>query len=155
MRILGMYQLASGEPPSSFRTTNLIIPPSSLSKKQLCVPNSSKENRFLKKLPVSTSIMRAITARSFLTRILPPLQVVSACLMAWKALSVWADTPFPVMVVITESMAPAFRSGDVLLIANHGGPVQAGDLPVVWLGQRPFPMVHRVLQVVLDDRDST
>lgn len=72
-----------------------------------------------------------VTARSFLKGILPLLQLISACYMAWKALSLLADTPFPIMVVTTESMAAAFRPGDVLLISNHHNHVAIGDLPVL------------------------
>ncbi len=97
---------------------------------------------------------RRVTARSILKGILPLLQVVSACIMAWKALSLWADTPFPIMVVITTSMAPAFQPGDVLLISNHRNPVKVGDLPVLWFAHRPVPMVHRVLQVLQQDHED-
>lgn len=97
---------------------------------------------------------RQAIVRSFLNSILPLLQVVSACIMAWKALSLWTDTPFPIMVVITESMAPTFQPGDVLLISNHHNHVKAGDLPVLWFADNPFPMVHRVLQVMHQDHED-
>jgi signal peptidase len=79
--------------------------------------------------------------------------------MAWKALSLWADTPYPVMVVITDSMAPAFNPGDIMFIRNHHGEVKAGDLPVCLLPNREYPMVHRVIQVLYhrehEDSDIT
>lgn len=75
--------------------------------------------------------------------------------MAWKALSLWTNTPFPIMVVITESMAPAFQPGDVLLISNHHNDVKVGDLPVIWFASNPFPMVHRVLQVTYQNHEGS
>ncbi|GAQ05251.1 signal peptidase complex catalytic subunit SEC11 [Aspergillus lentulus] len=67
--------------------------------------------------------------RSVLNGILAIAQVVAACFMAWKALSIWAGMPYPVMIVTTESMAPAFVPGDVLFISNHHRNVAIGDMP--------------------------
>ncbi|KAJ3521811.1 hypothetical protein NM208_g13124 [Fusarium decemcellulare] len=67
--------------------------------------------------------------RAVLNEILGLAQVISACFMAWKALSLWADTPFPALVVTTESMVPAFYPGDVLFISNNKNPATVGDLP--------------------------
>lgn len=89
--------------------------------------------------------------RSILNSILPLLQVISICFMSWKGLSLLADTPYPLMIVITDSMAPAFQPGDVLFVSNHHREVQTGDLPVCWVAERPFPMVHRVIQVFYQD----
>lgn len=74
--------------------------------------------------------------------------------MTWKALSLWSDTPFPLLIVITDSMAPAFQPGDILLISNHQGAVKVGDLPVLWLAHRSLPMVHRVLRVMHQDHEE-
>lgn len=70
--------------------------------------------------------------------------------MTWKGTSLVLDTPFPIMVVTSESMEPAFQVGDVLLVANHQNRVGIGDLPVCWLPERQFPMIHRVIQTVSD-----
>ncbi|KAI9375084.1 hypothetical protein BJX61DRAFT_540110 [Aspergillus egyptiacus] len=79
-------------------------------------------------------------------------QIVAACFMAWKALVVWTGTPFPIMIVTTESMLPAFAPGDVLFISNHHREVAIGDLPVCWLPNRAFPMIHRVHRVMYEDQ---
>lgn len=92
--------------------------------------------------------------RSALNGILAAAQVVATCFMTWKALSIWAGTPYPVMIVTTESMFPAFTPGDILLISNHHQNVHIGDLPVCWLPDRAFPMVHRVLRVSYEEQSS-
>lgn len=93
--------------------------------------------------------------RSSLREMLIILQVISACFMVWKAFSLWADTPFPVTVVISESMEPAFRRGDVMLVTNHHDQtVKVGDLPVCWFPERPFPMVHRVIQIFHQEHED-
>ncbi|KAJ5981354.1 hypothetical protein N7499_001634 [Penicillium canescens] len=92
--------------------------------------------------------------RTALNSILTTAQVVATCFMAWKALSLWAGTPYPVMIVTTESMVPAFAPGDILLISNHHQNVHIGDLPVCWLPDRAFPMVHRVLRVSYEEQSN-
>lgn len=95
-----------------------------------------------------TSRSPQTTVRSMLVDTLPLLQFISAIFMIWKGLSLLADTPFPIMVVTTESMEPAFQPGDVLFIANHKRNVHVGELPVCWFQERQFPMIHRIIQVV-------
>lgn len=96
-----------------------------------------------------------IAMRSVLKEILAAAQVVATCFMAWKALILWTGTPYPVMIVTTESMFPAFAPGDILFISNHDRHVEIGDLPVCWLPNRPFPMIHRVLQVFYGEEDNS
>lgn len=51
------------------------------------------------------------------------------------------------MVVISESMAPAFHRGDIIFLWNRSKLVNVGDIPVVWFRSQPLPMVHRAVQV--------
>jgi signal peptidase len=79
----------------------------------------------------------------------------SLMFMAWKALCLLTGTTFPIMVVTTESMEPAFQPGDVLFIVNNDRPASIGDLPVCWFPGRPFPMIHRIVQLLYhEDPDS-
>ncbi|OQD79782.1 hypothetical protein PENANT_c044G06847 [Penicillium antarcticum] len=96
--------------------------------------------------------------RSALNGTLTVAHVIATCFMGWKALSLWTGTPYPVMIVTTESMVPAFFPGDILFISNHPQNVELGDLPVSWLPHSAFPMIHRVLRVLYEDKsdpDST
>lgn len=68
--------------------------------------------------------------------------------MAWKCLSILTNTPVPIVCVVSESMAPAFHRGDILLLWNRVSSVNVGDIPVVWFDERPLPMVHRVIKVI-------
>ncbi|KAL5050524.1 hypothetical protein BDW71DRAFT_203913 [Aspergillus fruticulosus] len=94
-------------------------------------------------------------SQSALSGSLVAAQVVATCFMAWKALSLWAGTPYPVMVVTTESMLPAFAPGDVLFVTNHRQNVAIGDLPVCWLPGKAFPMVHRVHRVMYGEQSNS
>lgn len=117
------------------------------------------------RIPVESTqqvpVMRALpwiqpgTTRSILNNILVLLQVISACFMTWKALSFWADTPHPIMVVTTESMVPAFRPGDIMFVTNRRDPdVRVGDLPVCWFSGHALPMMHRVVRVLYQEHED-
>ncbi|KAK0666938.1 putative signal peptidase complex catalytic subunit SEC11C [Cercophora samala] len=85
------------------------------------------------------------------------LQVVSACFMVWKGACLLSGTRYPVVVVITNSMAPAFDPGDILLVHRHpahDGRVRVGDLPVIMNPDRPYPFIHRVVGVFYDDNEK-
>lgn len=65
--------------------------------------------------------------------------------MIWKGLSVYWDTESPIVVVLSESMEPAFQRGDLLFLSNPKTPIQVGDITVFKLAEREIPIVHRVL----------
>ncbi|KAI0390906.1 putative signal peptidase complex catalytic subunit SEC11 [Xylariaceae sp. FL0594] len=81
-----------------------------------------------------------------LSTILDVLLPLSAVFMAWKGLSVSTNSSFPVVVVISESMAPTFHRGDLLFLWNWTTTVEPGDIPVVWFDNNPLPMVHRIIR---------
>ncbi|OKL63623.1 hypothetical protein UA08_00957 [Talaromyces atroroseus] len=85
--------------------------------------------------------------RVLLTSALSFLLGLSFPLMAWKALSILTASPYPIMCVISESMAPAFHRGDLLILWNRSSYINVGDIPVVWFAGNPYPMVHRAIQV--------
>jgi len=68
----------------------------------------------------------------------------------WQSLCYVTATNTPVVCVVSESMAPAFRRGDVLFLWNRTAEVQVGDIPVVWFNGKPLPMVHRASRVFYD-----
>ncbi|KAI9670539.1 MAG: hypothetical protein M1831_005759 [Alyxoria varia] len=74
------------------------------------------------------------------------LSPISTIFMLVKILSVLSDSPVPINVVTSESMEPAFRRGDLILIWNREPLIRAGDIPVVWIPGRKQPMVHRAIR---------
>ncbi|KAK2750562.1 Signal peptidase complex catalytic subunit SEC11-like protein 2 [Colletotrichum kahawae] len=72
--------------------------------------------------------------------------------MAWKALSLATNCAFPAMVVLSESMEPAFSRGDVILLANWQE-VEVGDIPVIWFQGQRLPMVHRAVELFSRNRE--
>jgi signal peptidase len=62
---------------------------------------------------------------------------------------------YPIMVVSSESMEPAFQRGDLIFLWNRQEHIRAGDIPVVWFHGRPLPMVHRAIKVSYDYTNGT
>ena len=91
---------------------------------------------------------------TFLWTVLKVLLVPSTIYMLWKALSVVAGSAYPVVVVISESMEPAFRRGDLLLVSNRKHNIEVGDIPVCWFAGNPLPMVHRATSVTYAESNS-
>ncbi len=89
---------------------------------------------------------RSILIRTLASQMLPILLVLATTFMAWKTLSVLTHSSQPVMVVISESMAPAFHRGDVIFLWNRDPIITVGDIPVCWFAGRPLPMVHRAIK---------
>ncbi|KAK4175527.1 putative signal peptidase complex catalytic subunit SEC11C [Triangularia setosa] len=101
--------------------------------------------------------MLPFLSSNLVQHVLSILQAISVCFMIWKGACLLAGTPYPVMVVITNSMAPAFDPGDILFIhhrSEHGGAIRVGDLPVILNSERPYPFIHRVIGVFYDDNEE-
>ena len=92
--------------------------------------------------------------RGTVTLLLWSLLLITFPFMAWKALCVFTGSSHPIMVVISESMAPAFTRGDLIFLWNRQSWVRAGEIPVCWFPGRPLPMVHRAIKSVwLGDKE--
>jgi signal peptidase len=66
--------------------------------------------------------------------------------MMWKGLSVVADSPSPIVVVLSGSMEPAFQRGDILLLWNRSPEIDIGEVVVYNVKGKDIPIVHRVLR---------
>lgn len=87
------------------------------------------------------------TMRMQISELLHFLLAISGVFMAWRAISLIVDSPHPILVVISESMAPAFHRGDIIILWNRVPQIKAGDIPVVWFADQKLPMVHRAIEV--------
>ncbi|KAI2778245.1 putative signal peptidase I [Daldinia loculata] len=93
--------------------------------------------------------------RNSLRRLLPIVHVMSALFILWKGLSILADSPYPIHVVVSDSMAPAFKRGDIIIISNLEHEIRIGDIPVVWFSKAPLPMVHRAIKILWGTRPGS
>ncbi|BAT79755.1 uncharacterized protein HKW66_Vig0085580 [Vigna angularis] len=73
--------------------------------------------------------------------------IVSSALVIWKGLSCVTGSESPVVVVISGSMEPGFRRGDILFLHMSKDPIRAGDIVVYSLDGKDIPIVHRVIEV--------
>jgi signal peptidase len=88
-----------------------------------------------------------LTPRQFLFQILNTLMVIASALASWKAASVVLNTESPIVVVLSESMTPAFERGDLLFLALPNDNIVVGDICVYKLKGQAIPIVHRILEV--------
>lgn len=72
--------------------------------------------------------------------------VLSTAFMLWKGISVVSDSPSPIVVVLSESMEPAFTRGDLLFLWNRGVDTQVGEVVVYNVKGKEIPIVHRVVR---------
>ena len=94
--------------------------------------------------------------------------VLSTAFMLWKSLSVLANSPSPIVVVLSGSMEPAFQRGDLLFLWNRDRGAAVGEIVVYNVKGKDIPIVHRVVRsfevadgqgdvvaVAMEDGDST
>ncbi|TVU00849.1 hypothetical protein EJB05_53697, partial [Eragrostis curvula] len=102
----------------------------------------------------ATTHRRQLVTRSTLTQIITLLVLLSHAAMALKAAEAATGARFTAMAVVSGSMEPTFKRGDLLLFATRSddSPVRVGD---VVLFRKPVPddddgppvVVHRVIEV--------
>ena len=84
--------------------------------------------------------------RQSLTQVLNFALVLSTAFMLWKSLSVIADSPSPIVVVLSGSMEPAFQRGDLLFLWNRDKQAEVGEVVVYNVKGKDIPIVHRVVR---------
>ncbi|KAJ1532810.1 Signal peptidase complex catalytic subunit, partial [Cladochytrium tenue] len=72
--------------------------------------------------------------------------ILTATLMIWKGLSVFTNSESPIVVVLSESMEPAFQRGDLLFLTMGSEPVRTGEICVFKVKGKDVPIVHRVIE---------
>ncbi|WBW71971.1 signal peptidase subunit Sec11 [Schizosaccharomyces osmophilus] len=113
--------------------------------------------------------------RQVLSQVLNLLLVLSSAFMGYKTLSLMTDCESPVVVVLSESMEPSFRRGDLLFLDNrkpalekqlegsdpslwqkiwYGSSLGIGDIVVYSLPHRPIPIVHRVVKLYESENET-
>ncbi|KAF9343669.1 Signal peptidase complex catalytic subunit, partial [Mortierella sp. NVP85] len=83
--------------------------------------------------------------RQLLTSTLNVLMMLFGVFMTYKAWGLYTNCESPLVVVLSESMEPAFARGDILFLSNPKTPIEIGDICVFKIPNRDIPIVHRVL----------
>eukprot|EP00897_Mesotaenium_endlicherianum_P005028 jgi/Mesen1/4553/ME000232S03813 len=74
--------------------------------------------------------------------------IVCSALIIWKGLMVATGSESPVVVVLSGSMEPGFRRGDILFLHMSSTPIAAGEIVVFHIDGRDVPIVHRVIKLL-------
>jgi signal peptidase len=74
--------------------------------------------------------------------------ILSTAYMMWKGFSVIADSPSPIVVVLSGSMEPAFQRGDLLFLWNRNllQETKVGEVVVYNVKGKDIPIVHRIVR---------
>ncbi|KAE9621317.1 hypothetical protein Lal_00023555 [Lupinus albus] len=91
--------------------------------------------------------LKSIQIRQFLTQAVSLGLIVTSALIIWKALMCITGSESPVVVVLSGSMEPGFKRGDILFLRLNKDPIRAGEIVVFNVDGREIPIVHRVIKV--------
>ncbi|KFK38922.1 hypothetical protein AALP_AA3G177900 [Arabis alpina] len=91
--------------------------------------------------------IKSIKIRQVLTQTVTLGMIVTSALIIWKALMCVTGTESPVVVVLSGSMEPGFKRGDILFLHMTQEPIRAGEIVVYNVDGRDIPIVHRVIKV--------
>ncbi|KAL7604022.1 uncharacterized protein LOC111907440 isoform X1 [Lactuca sativa] len=95
----------------------------------------------------SIGSLKSINVRQALEQAITLGMIVSSALILWKFLMCVTGSESPVVVVLSESMEPAFQRGDILFLRMGEDPIRAGEIVVFNIDRREIPIVHRVIKV--------
>ncbi|GBG71571.1 hypothetical protein CBR_g8987 [Chara braunii] len=73
--------------------------------------------------------------------------IITSALIIWKALMCFTGSESPVVVVLSGSMEPGFKRGDILFLKMGDSPISTGEIVVFHVDGRDIPIVHRVIKV--------
>ncbi|CAI9766081.1 unnamed protein product [Fraxinus pennsylvanica] len=91
--------------------------------------------------------IKSLQVRRTLHQALSLGMIIVSALIIWKGLMCITGTESPVVVVLSESMEPGFRRGDILFLHMSRDPIRAGEIVVYNVDGRDIPIVHRVIKV--------
>eukprot|EP01104_Vermistella_antarctica_P016106 TRINITY_DN5426_c0_g1_i1.p1 TRINITY_DN5426_c0_g1~~TRINITY_DN5426_c0_g1_i1.p1 ORF type:complete len:187 (-),score=39.80 TRINITY_DN5426_c0_g1_i1:356-916(-) len=92
--------------------------------------------------------LKSLNLREFLLQLATFGTIVSSALIIWKVMMIVTGTESPIVVVLSESMEPAFERGDLLfLVHDETRTYVPGDVVVYKVPEKPIPIVHRILDV--------
>ncbi|XRB06059.1 signal peptidase I [Pycnococcus provasolii] len=90
--------------------------------------------------------LRSMTARQYLLHGVSLGLIMTSALIIWKTLMLVSGSESPVVVVLSGSMEPGFKKGDILFLHMPSTPVANGEIVVFNVDGRDIPIVHRVIR---------
>ncbi|KAK1643315.1 hypothetical protein QYE76_061120 [Lolium multiflorum] len=74
--------------------------------------------------------IRSVQVRQVLAQIISLGMIVTSALIIWKGLMVATGSESPVVVVLSGSMEPGFKRGDILFLRMSKQPIRTGEIVV-------------------------
>ncbi|KAH7565064.1 hypothetical protein JRO89_XS09G0123600 [Xanthoceras sorbifolium] len=78
----------------------------------------------------SIESIKSLQIRQVLTQAVSLGMIVTSALIIWKALMCFTGSESPVVVVLSGSMEPGFKRGDILFLHMSKDPIRAGEIVV-------------------------
>ncbi|KAL9232021.1 hypothetical protein vseg_007171 [Gypsophila vaccaria] len=91
--------------------------------------------------------IKSIQLRQLITQAISLGMIVTSALIIWKALMCFTGSESPVVVVLSGSMEPGFKRGDILFLTMRKDPIRTGEIVVFNINGREIPIVHRAITV--------
>ncbi|KAI3730396.1 hypothetical protein QVD17_32170 [Tagetes erecta] len=91
--------------------------------------------------------LKSMQFRQLFTQAISLGMIVTSALIIWKGLMCITGSESPVVVVLSGSMEPGFKRGDILFLHMSKEPIRAGEIVVFNVDGREIPIVHRVIKV--------
>lgn len=88
--------------------------------------------------------LKRMTCRQLILQGVAAFYSVMGTYMVWKLIGIFANNDSPIVVVLSESMSPGFRRGDILFLTVRK--YTTGDMVVFQMNKREIPIVHRVIK---------
>lgn len=91
--------------------------------------------------------VRPVSIRSTTTQSISLGMIITTTLLIWKLWICLSGTDSPIVVVLSGSMEPGFKRGDILFLHMNKAPIQSGEIVAFNVEGREIPIVHRVVTV--------
>ncbi|KAL8268723.1 hypothetical protein R6Q59_002521 [Mikania micrantha] len=85
--------------------------------------------------------------RKPITQLVSMGMVITSALMIWKGLMCITGSEAPIVVVLSGSMEPGFKRGDILFMHMSKDPIRVGDILSFKVDGHEIPILHRVIKV--------
>ncbi|XP_057504449.1 uncharacterized protein LOC130787952 isoform X1 [Actinidia eriantha] len=99
------------------------------------------------RIEATMNSIKSIQIRRALSQAITLGIMLASALIVWKTLICITGSESPIVVVLTGSMEPGIKKGDILLLHMSKDPIRAGEIVVFNVEGRDIPIVHRVIKV--------
>ncbi|KAA8537508.1 hypothetical protein F0562_027116 [Nyssa sinensis] len=96
---------------------------------------------------ITMKSIRSDSVRRITAQAISMGMIIASALMMWKLWMCLSGSDSPVVVVLTGSMEPGFKRGDILFLQMNDSPIHSGEIVVFRVEGKEIPIVHRVTTV--------